>query len=71
MIFLISLAFIVIAAIEIPGLIVKKMWGELATVCILIAIGYIMALIPVMNIDVPTPNDAIIFLITEIINLVS
>lgn len=71
MIFLISLAFIVIAAIEIPGLIVKKMWGELATVCILIAVGYIMALFPVMNINIPTPNDAIIFLITKIINLVS
>ena len=71
MVILIILIFLFIAFLDIPVLIIKKMWRELATVCVLIITGLAMSLIQVMHVPVPSPNEILISLITKILNVMS
>lgn len=59
MIFLLSIIFIAIIGLEVPGLIKKKMWRELAVFAILLLIGMIYSYGQVLGLPLPNPTDAI------------
>ncbi|WP_273484869.1 hypothetical protein [Desulforamulus ruminis] len=59
MIILIVLAFGVIVFLEVPGLVKKKAWRELAVFSFFLILGFTLALLQVMGVALPNPNHAI------------
>lgn len=59
MIVLVVLAFLLIIALEAPGLFKKKAWRELAAFSFLLLLGFALALPQVLGIEVPNPNKAL------------
>ena len=55
MIFLLIAAFAVIILIEVPDLIKKKHWRELAVYSVLMTLAFVICLMYVLDIDVPNP----------------
>jgi hypothetical protein len=51
--------FIVIAGLEIPGLIQKKYWRELVVYCALLLPGFVMSVLLAMGVDFPPVSTAI------------
>lgn len=62
-VFILILVFTGIALVETPGILKQKLWGELATLSILLTIGFTLSLLQIMEIKAPNPNDAIASLI--------
>lgn len=58
------LVCVLITYLEVPGLIRKKMWGELAAFSGLMAIGFILALLQIEGVKVPSPAKGIIYIFT-------
>lgn len=59
MVVLLVLAFILITIIEVPGLIKKKAWRELAAFLFFLTLGFSLALPQVLGLKVPNPDNAI------------
>ncbi|MCL6639279.1 MAG: hypothetical protein K6T80_06325 [Firmicutes bacterium] len=59
MVFLLILAFLIIIALEVPGLVQKKAWRELAAFSVFLLLGFALALPQVLGFRVPNPNEAI------------
>ena len=59
MIWLLSLIFIVIIALEVPALIKKKLWRELITYSILLLIGMIYSYGQLLNLPLPNPTKGV------------
>ena len=64
---LLILVFSVIALIEVPKLIKKKLWGELAAFSVLLSIGFILSLLLTIGVKLPNPSKAIENLIKLIV----
>ncbi|MCL4441270.1 MAG: hypothetical protein M1609_11995 [Firmicutes bacterium] len=59
MIFLLSLVFIAIIAIEAPALVRNKMWRELAAFSVLLLIGMLYSYGQALDIPLPNPTKVI------------
>ena len=59
MIWLLSLMFIFIIALEVPALIKKKLWRELTTFSVLLLIGMIYSYGQLLDLPLPNPTDGI------------
>lgn len=58
-VFLLSLAFAAIIAIEVPGLVRKKMWKELLVFSVLLAVGMFYSYGLVLDWPLPNPTKGI------------
>lgn len=58
-IILLSVIFIGIIAFEVPGLIRKKMWRELAAFFILLVLGMVYSYGQVLDLPLPNPTSGI------------
>lgn len=56
---LLVIAFLLIIALEVPGLVKKKAWRELAAFSFFLVLGFALALPQVLGFILPNPNDAI------------
>lgn len=56
---LLVLAFLLIIALEAPGLVKNKAWRELAAFSFFLLLGFALALPQVLGFEVPNPNIAI------------
>ncbi len=63
---LLILLILLIIFLEVPGLIQKKLWRELAAFFVLLTVGFVLSLLQIMKVKIPSPNDAIIFIIESI-----
>jgi len=61
------IVYIMIALIQMPSLIRQKLWRELATFLVLLGIGFILSLLQVIGVRIPSPNQGILIL-AEIIS---
>ncbi|KJS12325.1 MAG: hypothetical protein JL56_12930 [Desulfotomaculum sp. BICA1-6] len=59
MVYLLTLIFLGIIAFEVPGLVRKKMWRELAAFSVLLVIGMIYSYGQVLDIPLPNPTKGI------------
>lgn len=59
MVVLLILLFIGIALFEVPGLVKKKMWPELAAFSVFLLIGMCLSIPQVLGVKMPNPNKAI------------
>lgn len=59
MIVLLTLVFVAIIAFEVPGLVKKKMWRELAAFSVLLFIGMVLSFGQVLKLPVPNPTKGI------------
>lgn len=69
MIVLVLLAFVLIIWIEVPGLVKKKMWRELAAFSVFLAIGMALAIPQVYGIRPFKPNAPIEALFKPLVDL--
>ena len=53
--------FILIIFFEIPGLIRRKLWRELAAFSVFLTIGFVLSFLQVIGVKIPSPNDGITF----------
>ncbi|MFZ5647644.1 MAG: hypothetical protein ACOY30_08495 [Bacillota bacterium] len=65
-IFLLLLAFAGIAYYEVPGLIHRKQWRELAAFTGLLSLGFVLSLLQIIGVKMPSPTKGIILLIKQI-----
>ncbi|WP_296971082.1 hypothetical protein [Tepidanaerobacter sp. EBM-38] len=63
---LIILLVLLIIFLEVPSLIQKKLWRELTAFFVLLAVGFVLSILQIMNVKIPSPNDGIIFIIEAI-----
>jgi hypothetical protein len=56
---LLVLAFLSMILLEVPGLVKKKAWRELAAFSFFLLLGFALALPQVLGLKTPNPNDAI------------
>jgi len=56
MVVLVVLVFLVIIAIEVPGLVKEKMWRELTAFAVLLLFGMTLSIPQVLGMHVPSPN---------------
>lgn len=66
MVYLLILAFLVIAVLEIPELFRKRLWGELAAFAVLFVIGFILGFLQAIGVKLPSPNKGIEFLVKTV-----
>jgi len=59
MIALLILAFLLIMVQEVPGLLKKRAWRELAAFFFFLALGFALALPQALDIEAPNPNTLI------------
>lgn len=59
MIILLILVFAAIIALEVPGLLRKKMWRELAAFSVLLLIGMVLSFGQVLKLPLPNPTRGI------------
>lgn len=60
-----------IIALEVPGLVRKRMWGELAAFAVLLAVGMVFSVAQVLNLPLPNPTrfiDALFEPVAGVIN---
>lgn len=69
MVFLIILAFALIALWEIPGLVQKKYWPELAVFSILLLLGFGLSILIVFGINPPYLSSIIAQIMKKLLNL--
>lgn len=51
-----------------PALIKLKMWRELTAISVLLGIGFVLSLLQLIGVKIPSPNQWIIFLIKSVTN---
>lgn len=60
------LAFLGMALLEVPGLLRRRLWRELAAFATLLAIGFTLSFLQVLGVRIPSPNEGIESLIKAI-----
>ncbi|HQA61004.1 MAG: hypothetical protein WBJ82_05215 [Tepidanaerobacteraceae bacterium] len=68
MIVLLISVFVIIALFQMPALIKLKMWRELTAISVLLGIGFVLSLLQLIGVKIPSPNQWIIFLIKSVTN---
>lgn len=71
MVFLLILTFVGIILFEVPGLIKKKMWRELAAFSFYLSIGMALSIPQALGIILPNPSKVIEVLIKPISELLN
>lgn len=66
---LIIAIFVVICLFEIPGLLKKKYWWELAIFIAFLLPGFVLTILLALNVKLPKPTDGISFLVKQILNI--
>lgn len=69
MIFLLISVFIGIILFEVPSLIRNKHWRELVVFSSLLFFAFILALLQILGVDVPSSSKGIDFLIRDVLHL--
>jgi hypothetical protein len=63
------IVFIILAFFEIPSLISKKYWRELSVFSCLFLIAFILTIVQIMGVKIPSPMKGIQYIITDILGL--
>ncbi|MCZ8517717.1 hypothetical protein O9H85_36505 [Paenibacillus filicis] len=58
-VFALIVAFTVLTLLELPGLLKKRQWAEIAVYSMLLMIGFVLSLLLTVGIEVPNPDKAI------------
>ena len=58
--------FILIIFFDVPSLIRRKLWRELAAFSVLLTIGFVLSFLQVIGVKIPSPNDGITFLVETV-----
>ena len=69
MIFLLITVFIGIILFEVPSLIRNKHWRELIVFSSLLSVAFILSLLQILDVKVPSPSEGINFLIRDVLHL--
>lgn len=69
MIYLLLLIYIFIALLQVPGLIKKKYWRELAAFSIFYMTALIMGVLYVLDIHIPSPMKAERYIVEDLLGL--
>lgn len=69
MIFLSIVVFIALAFFELPKLIKNHYRKDAVTFVVLLAIGFILTLLQLLNIEIPSPTKGIIFITKNVLGL--
>ena len=69
MIFLLITVFIGIILFEVPSLIMNKHWRELIVFSSLLSMAFILSLLQILDVKVPSPSEGIDFLIRDVLHL--
>ncbi|MEW6273706.1 MAG: hypothetical protein AB1556_01115 [Bacillota bacterium] len=48
-------AFLFIIAIEVPGLVKKRMWRELAAFAVILWVGMSLSILQILGVELPSP----------------
>jgi len=59
MVFLLVLLFLIIIVAQVPGLVKKKMWRELAVFGVLLFLGMVYSFAQVLDVPVPNPMSGV------------
>ncbi|MCL6635747.1 MAG: hypothetical protein K6T29_08285 [Peptococcaceae bacterium] len=68
MILLLAFGFLLIAVLEVPGLLKKRAWRELAAFSFYLALGLALALPQVLGFEIPSPNILIEAMVEPVAN---
>jgi hypothetical protein len=63
------LIYAFIAVLNIPGMIKKKEWRELAAFSVFYAAGFLLGLLYVLDIPIPSPMKGLDYLIVEVLGI--
>jgi len=69
MTFLWLLAFAFLIGIEAPGLITKKQWRELVVFLSYLTAVFILALLLIIGVNIPSPIGPITYLVRDVLHL--
>lgn len=69
MLILLVIAFLGIILFEVPGLIQKKYWRELAVFSGFLLFAFIISLLQVLGVKLPNPNQGITEIVKAIISI--
>lgn len=69
MIFLLTLAFICLTLYEIPDLIKKRFWKELAVVSFLLSLAFIISILKILKVDIPNPVKDVQYWVKNLMHL--
>lgn len=59
MIIIVCFAFLLIAAFQIPRLVKRKEWKDLTVFCLFLFTGFVLNLLLVLGVEIPSPTLAI------------
>ncbi|MDI7248080.1 MAG: hypothetical protein QME92_11555 [Bacillota bacterium] len=66
---LLALAFAVMVAYEVPGMIRRREWGELVLFLVLVSFGFVVSFLQTIGVRVPNPVRGIEFLTGKVAGL--
>lgn len=65
-VFGLTIVFGLFAFWQVSWLLKKKMWKELWLSCLLLAVGYVLAVVQAMQVTVPNPLDALMYIYSPV-----
>lgn len=68
---LLVLAFLFIVLLEVPGLVQRKQYRELVAFSVLLGMGFILSLLQVLGVRLPSPIDGIVYVTDRLTRAVS
>lgn len=69
MLILLVITFLGIILFEVPGLIQKRYWRELAAFSFFLLLAFVISLLQVLGVKIPNPNTGIEQLVKGVISL--
>jgi len=69
MIALLLIIYIIIAGLQIPPLIKKKYWRELIVFSVFFVFAFILNLLQVLDVKIPSPMKAVKYVVEDVLHL--
>ena len=69
MVILVVIGFVVIALMEIPGLVQQKYWRELVVYCALLVPGFVMSVLLALGVNIPPVSTAIFEMVKKLFGI--
>ena len=69
MIILLIMTFVIIALLEIPELVKKEYWRELVAFSILLVLSFVLSLLLVIGVELPSPSKGIEYIVKDLLHL--
>lgn len=69
MILLLIIAFIIVALFDVPRLMKKKYRRELMVYCVFLTVAFVLSLLQILDIRIPSPMRGITYLFINILHL--